>query len=85
MIAEATAESLKVIVDNATQVSGIILTIAEASKDQAEAVNQVSIGLSQISQVVQNNSSTSEESAAAAQELNSQAELLRQMVSYFKI
>jgi methyl-accepting chemotaxis protein len=84
-IAEATAESLRVIVENAAQVSGIITTIAEASKEQAEAVNQVSIGLSQISQVVQNNSSTSEESAAAAQELNSQAELLQQMVSYFKI
>jgi methyl-accepting chemotaxis protein len=84
-IAETTAESLRVIVDNAMQVSSIITTIAEASKDQAEAVEQVSVGLTQISQVVQNNSSTSEESAAAAQELNSQAELLQQMVSYFKI
>jgi methyl-accepting chemotaxis protein len=84
-IAETTAESLRVIVDNAAQVSAIITTIADASKEQAEAVSQVSIGLNQISQVVQNNSSTSEESAAAAQELNSQAELLQQMVSYFKI
>ncbi len=84
-IAESTAESLKIIVENAAQVSDIITTIAEASKEQAEAVSQVSLGLSQISQVVQNNSSTSEESAAAAQQLNSQAELLQQMVSYFKI
>jgi methyl-accepting chemotaxis protein len=84
-IAEATADSLRVIVDNAAQVSSIITTIAEASRKQAEAVNQVSVGLSQISHVVQNNSSTSEESAAAAEELNSQAELLQQMVSYFKI
>jgi methyl-accepting chemotaxis protein len=84
-IAETTAESLRVIVDNAAQVSNIITTIAEASKDQAEAVAQVSVGLNQISQVVQNNSSTSEESAAAAEELNSQAELLQQMVSFFKI
>jgi methyl-accepting chemotaxis protein len=84
-IAESTAESLRVIVDNAAQVSNIITTIAEASKEQAEAVSQVSVGLSQISQVVQNNSSTSEESAAAAEQLNSQAELLQQMVSFFKI
>ncbi len=84
-IAETTAESLRVIVDNAAQVSGIITTIANASKEQAEAVSQVSIGLTQISQVVQSNSSTSEESAAAAEELNSQAELLQQMVSYFRI
>jgi methyl-accepting chemotaxis protein len=84
-IAEDTANSLSVIVDNAAQVSAIITTIAKASKEQAEAVAQVSVGLSQISQVVQNNSSTSEESAAAAEQLNSQAELLQQMVSFFKI
>jgi methyl-accepting chemotaxis protein len=84
-IAETTAESLRVIVDNAAQVSEIITTIADASKEQAEAVSQVSVGLNQISHVVQNNSSTSEESAAAAEQLNSQAELLQQMVSFFKI
>jgi methyl-accepting chemotaxis protein len=84
-IAETTAESLRVIVENAAQVSEIITTIAQASKEQAEAVSQVSVGLSQISHVVQSNSSTSEESAAAAEQLNSQAELLQQMVSFFKI
>ena len=84
-IAQSTASALSTIVENAAQVSNIIKTIAESSRNQAEAISQVSIGLSQISQVVQDNSSTSEETAAAAQELNSQADVLKQMVSFFRI
>jgi len=83
-IAESTSESLDVIVKNASEVLEIINGISNASAEQAEAISQVSIGLSQISQVVQNNSSVSEETAAAAEELNSQAEILRQLVSFFK-
>ena len=83
-IAQTTAEALDMIVTNAEEVSGIIGKISEASSSQADAIGQVGIGINQISQVVQNNSSTSEESAAAAEQLNSQAEMLRQMVSFFK-
>ena len=83
-IAHATAEALDKIVVNAEEVSKIISQISEATTSQADAIGQVGIGISQISQVVQNNSSTSEESAAAAEQLNSQAEMLRQMVSFFK-
>ena len=83
-IAQATADALEKIVTNAVEVSNIIDQIADASSAQAEAIGQVGIGLNQISQVIQNNASTSEESAAAAEELNSQADLLQQMVTYFK-
>ncbi|GHU50393.1 hypothetical protein AGMMS49975_01330 [Clostridia bacterium] len=84
VLANATAESLGLIVTNATEVSSIIGNISVSSREQAEAVAQVSIGLGKISEVVSSNSSTSEESAAAAEQLNSQAEMLRQLVSYFK-
>ena len=84
-IAETTAESLDLIMSNASEVLQIINSISTASRDQEEAVSQVSIGLGQISQVVQSNSAVSEETAAAAEELNSQAELLQQLVSYFKL
>lgn len=39
----------------------------------------------QVSQVVQTNSATSEESAAASEELSSQAQLLRESVSKFRL
>ena len=84
-IAESTAESLDLIVANAGEVLDIINSISIASKEQAESINQVSIGLNQISQVIQSNSAVSEETAAAAQELNSQAEILQQLVRYFKL
>jgi len=84
-IAEATSESLDAIVKTAGDVLNIINDISTASQEQAEAISQVSIGLSQISQVVQSNSAVSEETAAASEELNSQAELLQQLVAYFKL
>ncbi|MCL1988658.1 MAG: methyl-accepting chemotaxis protein [Firmicutes bacterium] len=84
-IATTTAEALDVIVGNASEVMRTIKSISSSSRDQAEAIEQISIGLSQISQVVQNNSAVSEQTAAASQELNSQAEVLHQLVAYFKL
>ena len=71
--------------ENAGGVLEIINSISASSKEQAEAITQISTGLSQISQIAQNNSIVSEETAAASQELNSQAELLKQLVAYFKL
>ncbi|MCL2216589.1 MAG: methyl-accepting chemotaxis protein, partial [Defluviitaleaceae bacterium] len=84
-IAEATAKALDAIVRNAAEVSELINNISVSSREQAEAISQVSTGLSQISQVVQSNSAVSEETAAASEELNSQAEMLQQLVAYFKL
>ncbi len=84
-IADETAEDLKLIVNNASEVSGIIKQIAESSVNQADAITQIGIGLSQISAVVQNNSSTSQEAAAASEELNSRAQFLKDKVAYFKL
>jgi methyl-accepting chemotaxis protein len=84
-IAQSTAEALDIIVANADELMLIIDEISTASRGQYEAIDQISLGISQISGVVQNNSAVSQETAAAAQQLNSQAELLRQLVSYFKL
>ena len=76
---------MDVIVKNAREVMEIINNISISSKEQAEAIEQVSGGLAQISEVVQRNSAISEETAAASEELSSQAELLQQLVSHFKL
>ena len=83
-LANATAESLLVVVDNAKTVGEAIDKIALASEEQADATAQITEGVNQIAQVVESNSATSEESAAASQELSSQADLLKELVDRFK-
>ena len=59
--------------------------IADAAEEQAGAVEQVTVGVDQISDVVQTNSATSEESAAASAELSHQAEILKDLVARFRL
>lgn len=84
-LADDTAKSLITVVDSAKQVEVIIGKIAEASKNQATAIAQVTLGIDQISAVVQNNSATAEESAASSEELSGQAQLLHQLVGNFTL
>jgi methyl-accepting chemotaxis protein len=84
-IAETTSASLDQIVKSADEVLNLINSISAATAEQAFMVSEVSTGLLQTATTVQNNSAFSQESAAAAEELNSQAELLRQLVAYFKL
>jgi Methyl-accepting chemotaxis protein len=85
VIANNTAESLNEIVDGVTKVAALVSKIDTASHEQTASINQINTGIDQVSQVVQTNSATAEESAAASEELYSQAELLKNMVSKFKL
>ena len=83
--AMATSEALDKIIKSTDEISEIITRISTASNAQFEAIARLNTNVDRISQVIQANTSTSEESAAASEELTSQAELLRQMVNFFKI
>ena len=84
-IAGETAESMKKVKDKAAETAGLIVTIAEASAEQTDAIKQITSGIDQISQVVQMNSATAEETAASCEELNGQSRMLKDQVSRFKI
>ena len=84
-IANETAQSLLYAVERASYVVGLIDEIAEASNQQAKSVEQVTIGVNQISEVIQTNSATSEESAAASEELSGQSHLMQQLVGRFQL
>lgn len=84
-IAHETASSMIAVVDGAMKVESLIASISDSSVEQANAINQVTQGLDQVSAVVQTNSATAEESAAASEQLSSQAEMLSQMVGEFKL
>ncbi|MCL1862768.1 MAG: methyl-accepting chemotaxis protein [Defluviitaleaceae bacterium] len=84
-IAETTSKALSTIVENADEVLQIINGISASSQEQADAVSLVGSGINQISSVIQSNSAVSQEAAATAEQLNAQAEILREHVSYFKL
>ena len=84
-IADQTAQSLLTVVDDTKEIVQTINNISSASKTQAEAITQVTLGIDQISSVVQTNSATAEQSAAASQELSGQAQILKDLVSNFKL
>ncbi|MHC1721804.1 MAG: methyl-accepting chemotaxis protein [Aminipila sp.] len=84
-IVDETAASLEKIVVNTKQSATVIDEISEAGNQQAEFMNQVTVGVDQISTVVQTNSATAEETAAASEELSSQANLLKELIAKFRI
>ena len=84
-LADATAHTLTEIVDNAKKVVVVVDNISQAASEQASAIAQVTQGIDQISSVVQTNSATAEESAAASEELSGQAQMLKNLVSQFRL
>lgn len=85
VVAQETAGSLGRVTDIIERLSDQAKRVAANSKQQDETIKQTSIGVDQISAVVQNNSATAEQSAAASEELSSQASVMRQLLSHFKI
>ena len=84
-IAQDTAVALNKIVGGVEQVATLVNDIAIASNEQAMGIAQINQGIMQVSQVVQTNSATSQEAAAASEELASQATLLKDTVSRYKL
>ena len=84
-IAGQTAEALAGIVTSVSKAGSLVSEIAAASGEQAQGINQVSIGLSQIEQVTQLGTANTEEMAAAAEELSGQAEALRRILGRFRL
>lgn len=84
-IVDKTAKSLLSVVEGTRDVIDTIDKITAASNEQAGSLSQITTGIDQISAVVQTNSATAEESAAASEELSGQAQLMKNMVSRFRL
>jgi len=84
-LAQRTAEIMTDVIEQTQQTNDIIGEINTAAAAQAEAVTQVSVGISDISGVIAQNSATAEETAASCQELASQSNLLKEQVDLFKV
>ena len=84
-IARRTSEAMNSVIDNANSTNSLIDDITSQAHAQDEAVQQVRVGMSKISEVVQQNSANAEESAASCEQLNAQATTLRDKIAIFKV
>ncbi|MBD5138882.1 MAG: methyl-accepting chemotaxis protein [Ruminococcus sp.] len=84
-IAKSTSDALTMVEERASSVDEIVKTIAEASENQAHMIEQIRMGMEQISSVVQTNSATAEESAAASEELSGQSAILKELIGTFRL
>lgn len=79
-VSDRVAEVLRSIIEKARGVDDQIAEIANASKEQSMGVEQVSQAVHHMDVVTQGKAASAEESASAAEELNSQAAALRDVV-----
>lgn len=67
----------------AAEAMKMVQAISEETEKQSESVEQIRVGIDQISTVVQVNAATAEESAASSHELSKYAEHQLKLISVF--
>jgi len=80
-LSNAILQSSELQTEKSSTVNEMVAEIRTASVEQAVGVEQVTMAIAQLDQVTQANAANAEESAAAAEELNSQADSVQDLVS----
>ena len=73
-------DALNDIVNKARQVDELAAEVASSSSEQMQGITQINLAVGQVDKVTQANAANAEESAAAAEELNAQAESMKNSV-----
>ena len=84
-VAGETAASLMEIVSGIRESNQLVSDIAKSSEDQTTSIAKINSDIEQVAQVVNTNSATAEESAAISEEMSSQALILNDLASQFKL
>jgi methyl-accepting chemotaxis protein len=84
-LVNASGESLEEIVTSVTKASVMVTEITDASKEQAEGIQQVNKALAEMDDITQQNATLVEEAAAASLFMGEQAQNLNDLVSYFNL
>lgn len=82
---ERVSESIVIVLDGIKQLAENAKASSVLAEDQAEAMNQAELGVTQISEVIQSNSATAEETSATSQELSAQATTLDELIGQFTL
>ncbi|MCR5007194.1 MAG: cache domain-containing protein [Oribacterium sp.] len=84
-ITAQTAESITSVSNGAKKITDLVDHISVASGEQADGIRQITLGIDQISSVVQTNAATAEQSAAASEEMTRMAKSLSDEVGKFTL
>ncbi len=84
-LVDEVANMMQAVAEASMLVSKLNAGITEGSAEAADSIQQINIGVDQISNVVQTNSATAEQSAAASEELSGQAAMLKELIAQFKL
>jgi len=79
-ISSKVAQTLNEIVAKARQMDELAAEVANASNEQNQGIVQINVAVGEMDKVTQSNAATAEQTAAAAEELNSQAAVMKQGV-----
>ena len=79
-IATEVGKVLQEIVQSVGKTTDLVSEIAAASQEQAQGIDQVNTAVAQMDKVTQQNAANAEESASASEELNAQAESMKEVV-----
>lgn len=80
-----TGTALQTIIGDVQEISGHVLAIVEASREQSTALGEINTAVGTIDQGTQQNAAMVEETSAASVNLASQAEELNQLLSTFQL
>ena len=78
-------ERLDAVLPDMARTRAIMEEIAVASDEQRGGVNQITMALNALNEVIQNNASSSQEMSASATQLSEEAEKLRQAIEFFSL
>ncbi len=79
------AKSFETIQQQIRQLDQLVAQIATSSAEQDQGINQVASAVAQMDKVTQSNAGNAEETASASQQLNGQAQLLKDTVSELQL
>jgi len=79
-LVSTTNDAFTQVSQSSAKVGSLIAEISEATKEQANGIEQVNIAITEMDKVVQQNAANAEESASASEQMHAQAEQLSEYV-----
>jgi methyl-accepting chemotaxis protein len=79
-LVSTTGDEFTKIAESSSKVGELVAEISEASKEQANGIEQVYIAFTVMVKVVEQNAANAEESSSASEQMNAQAEQLKEYV-----